>query len=57
MRLDLGGVDVSYSQVKRAFRQKSLKCHPDLCPPSQRVEAEKAFKELAEAYAKLSGRK
>jgi hypothetical protein len=44
-------------QIKQAFRKKSLECHPDLCPPSERASAENAFKELAEAYAKLSGRK
>ncbi|BDA40703.1 probable chaperone protein DnaJ 2 at N-terminal half [Coccomyxa sp. Obi] len=48
--------NASQEEVKKAFRRKSLECHPDLCPPSQRPEAEKTFKELAEAYAKLSGR-
>ena len=43
-----------YSQIKQAFRKKSLQCHPDLCPPSQRPSAELAFRELAEAYAALS---
>ena len=43
-----------YTQIKQAFRKKSLQCHPDLCPPSQRPSAELAFRELAEAYAALS---
>lgn len=44
-------------QIKKAFRRRSLELHPDLCPPAQRGQAETAFKELAEAYAKLSRRK
>ena len=43
-----------FTQIKQAFRKKSLQCHPDLCPPSQRPSAELAFRELAEAYAALS---
>lgn len=41
-------------QIKQAFRQKSLQCHPDLCPPAQRESAEQAFREIAEAYSTLS---
>ncbi len=41
-------------QIKQAFRQKSLQCHPDLCPPAQRESAEQAFREIAEAYSSLS---
>ena len=41
-------------QIKQAFRQKSLQCHPDLCPPAQRESAEAAFREVAEAYSILS---
>lgn len=48
---------IFFCQVKKAFRKKSFQCHPDLCPPAQRPAAEKAFKEVAEAYAILSGRK
>lgn len=41
-------------QIKQAFRQKSLQCHPDLCPPAQRESAEAAFREIAEAYTILT---
>ncbi|CAK0734636.1 hypothetical protein CVIRNUC_000460 [Coccomyxa viridis] len=46
--------DATREEIKQAFRKKSLQCHPDLCPPSQRPSAELAFRELAEAYAALS---
>ena len=41
-------------QIKQAFRDKSLQCHPDLCPPAQRESAEAAFREIAEAYSSLT---
>ncbi|CAL5225518.1 g8348 [Coccomyxa viridis] len=44
----------SPEEIKQAFRQKSLQCHPDLCPPAQRRSAEAAFREIAEAYSILS---
>eukprot|EP01017_Pseudomicrothorax_dubius_P035733 TRINITY_DN5050_c0_g2_i1.p1 TRINITY_DN5050_c0_g2~~TRINITY_DN5050_c0_g2_i1.p1 ORF type:complete len:466 (+),score=142.45 TRINITY_DN5050_c0_g2_i1:345-1742(+) len=50
------GVEKSASldEVKRAYKKLALKHHPDKNPPEMREEAEKKFKEVAEAYAVLS---
>jgi curved DNA-binding protein CbpA len=37
-------------EIKRAFRQKAKKCHPDV--RQDKVQAEKEFKELNEAFEK-----
>ena len=39
-------------QVKAAYRKLCLQHHPDLCPPSQRAEAEQAFKSITDAYSR-----
>ncbi|KAK9821222.1 hypothetical protein WJX81_002412 [Elliptochloris bilobata] len=49
-------MQTSAAEIKRAFRLLCLRWHPDLCPPAQRQEAEQAFRNIAEAYAALSGR-
>jgi len=45
--------DASTEQIKKAFRQLALKYHPDR-NPDNKAEAEKKFKEVAEAYEVLS---
>ena len=40
-------------QVKSAYRKLCLLHHPDLCPPSQRLEAEQVFKGITEAYSRV----
>ena len=45
--------DASQEDIKKAFRKLALKYHPD-ANPNNKVEAEKKFKEIGEAYAILS---
>eukprot|EP00760_Papus_ankaliazontas_P014272 PhM_4_TR16019/c0_g1_i1/m.443/K09527/DNAJC7; DnaJ homolog subfamily C member 7 len=43
-------------EIKKQYRDLSLKCHPDKCvslPEAQKVEAEKMFKSISEAYSTL----
>ncbi len=42
----------SADEIKKAYRQIAMKCHPDRCPGDH--EAETKFKEAAEAYEVLS---
>lgn len=42
------------AEVKAAYRKLCLAHHPDLCPPSERVEAEKMFKSITEAYSRAT---
>ncbi|SVD00685.1 uncharacterized protein METZ01_LOCUS353539, partial [marine metagenome] len=44
--------DASDSEVKKAYREKALKYHPDKNPGD--AEAEAAFKEVSEAFEILS---
>lgn len=46
----------SDDQIKKAFRKAALKWHPDKnsATPEQKMEAEKMFKDVNEAYAVLS---
>lgn len=43
-------------QIKDAYRRLCMQHHPDLCPPDQKLVAEKYFKEITEAYTRLSRR-
>jgi DnaJ-class molecular chaperone len=40
----------SANDLKKAYRRKALKCHPDKVPPEKREKAEEKFKEIAKAY-------
>jgi len=40
-------------EIRAAYRQAALKCHPDNCP-GRRGEAERRFRELAEAYRAIT---
>ena len=41
-------------EIKKAYRCKALKFHPDACPPSAKEESTKRFLELRMAYETLS---
>ena len=41
------------AQVKQAYRKLCLLHHPDLSPPDKRLEAERSFKLITEAYSQL----
>ncbi len=44
----------SAEDIKRAYREKALKFHPDRVPAEQKKEAEEKFKGISESYAVLS---
>ncbi|HID73168.1 TPA: hypothetical protein EYP38_04450 [Candidatus Micrarchaeota archaeon] len=43
----------SRKEIKKAYRKLALKYHPDRCDD---LDAEEKFKEVAEAYAVLTGK-
>ena len=43
--------DASPEQIKKAYRQKAMKMHPDV---AQEADASERFKEVAEAYEVLA---
>ena len=47
--------DADQKTIKKAFRKKSLECHPDKFPGDE--VKEKRFKEISEAYQTLSDKK
>ncbi|KAD2804413.1 hypothetical protein R6Q59_030101 [Mikania micrantha] len=52
--LSLESRDVSFQELKKAYRTKALQLHPDVCPSSIRDECTKKFVELQKAYEVLS---
>ncbi|KAK1416272.1 hypothetical protein QVD17_32069 [Tagetes erecta] len=52
--LSLESRDVSFEELKKAYRAKALQLHPDVCPSSVRDECTKKFVELHKAYEVLS---
>lgn len=53
---DILGVDedASEDEIKKAYRKKAKKYHPDMNPDLDKEEAEERFKEVTEAYEVLS---
>lgn len=50
----LGSENVGHGEIKKAYRNLALQCHPDVCPPSAKEESTKRFVELQKAYETLS---
>eukprot|EP00249_Psilotum_nudum_P011283 c23077_g1_i1 orf=442-1116(-) len=46
--------DVSFVDIKQAYRLMARKYHPDVCPANQSEESTKRFIEIQEAYETLS---
>ncbi|MFW6111836.1 MAG: molecular chaperone DnaJ [Candidatus Bipolaricaulota bacterium] len=46
--------DASEDKIKKAYRKKAKKYHPDMNPDLDKEEAEERFKEVTEAYEVLS---
>ncbi|XP_027120735.1 chaperone protein dnaJ 20, chloroplastic-like [Coffea arabica] len=45
---------VGLDEIKKAYRCKALKFHPDACPPTEKEESTRRFLELRMAYETLS---
>ncbi|CAH1425133.1 unnamed protein product [Lactuca virosa] len=52
--LSLESRNVSFNEIKKAYRAKALQLHPDVCPSSITDECTKQFVELHKAYEVLS---
>nr|XP_043613777.1 chaperone protein dnaJ 20, chloroplastic-like [Erigeron canadensis] len=52
--LSLESQNVSFHDLKKAYRAKALQLHPDVYPSSKKEESTKRFVELREAYEVLS---
>ncbi|PWA61587.1 dnaJ domain-containing protein [Artemisia annua] len=52
--LSLESENVSFHDLKKAYRAKALQLHPDVAPSSKKEECAKQFVELREAYEVLS---
>jgi len=44
----------SVEEIKKAYREAAMRCHPDRVPADKKKEAEENFKDISEAYAVLS---
>ncbi|XP_027118794.1 chaperone protein dnaJ 20, chloroplastic [Coffea arabica] len=45
---------VGFNEIRKAYRCKALKLHPDACPPTEKEESTRRFLELRIAYETLS---
>ncbi|XP_059432616.1 chaperone protein dnaJ 20, chloroplastic-like [Corylus avellana] len=53
--LSLRSENVGFDEIKKAYRNLALQCHPDVCPdPSAKVESTRRFVEVRKAYETLS---
>ncbi|XP_058096325.1 chaperone protein dnaJ 20, chloroplastic-like [Magnolia sinica] len=52
--LSLDSENASFDEIKKAYRNMALRCHPDVCPPSRKEEFTWMFVELRKAYETLS---
>ncbi|XP_058096324.1 chaperone protein dnaJ 20, chloroplastic-like [Magnolia sinica] len=52
--LSLDSEKAGFDEIKKAYRNKALRCHPDVCPPSRKEEFTWMFVELRKAYETLS---
>mmetsp|Transcript_1995 Transcript_1995/g.3424 ORF Transcript_1995/g.3424 Transcript_1995/m.3424 type:complete len:181 (-) Transcript_1995:342-884(-) len=46
--------DATLEQVKKAYHQLALLRHPDVVPASQRTAAERDFKQISDAYSRIT---
>ncbi len=46
--------DATQDEIKKAYKNKALTCHPDKVEPSAREKSEETFKSLLEAFETLS---
>ena len=46
--------DATLVDIKKAYRRAAFRCHPDRNPPERKIESEKEFKRVSEAYQVLS---
>ena len=49
----LDGPDASAEAIKKAYKKKALRWHPDRCKPEEKSVAEERFKEVSAAYETL----
>jgi curved DNA-binding protein CbpA len=53
--LSLRSENVGFDEIKKAYRNLALQCHPDVCPdPSAKEESTRRFVEVRKAYETLS---
>ena len=46
--------DASIRDIKKAYRSKAVKYHPDKCPEKHKIKCNKYFSRISEAYHVLS---